>query len=625
MSTLGSLGFALAGLLAFNLLLRVARTAVRNRRVTRWVWKTSLPETLGSTRRKPGAKPTVLVAKGLAKFIERPLRVEPFEGGKDIDAAGVSSALSAAMTRIGSLRRSGVDSVTAPVAAASALDAIAAGVKAAPAGGELAAALLQIGWWLLARGELQLSGRVLESETAGPGLALTIATASGRTLERLTLWAWEYEPAVGESAGKHAASDRLMCIATAGAVWTHFTILGEVWHLREEELKQLLQTSVWRSYGFMQVGLEGKDHRNPDITRALYARAVDADPHNSVAQFNLASLELDDHWFDDVRAAGLLRLTRVHDELDGHRLPSPGPAGSTSCRERQQLLLNRDPLHYQVAYKRGATKLNEEVIAEAEHEAVIGDAGHEAVAADAGHQAVIGDARHEAARSGAEHEAGKDHLAASRTLRVKDAHDIATHLRELEETLEVLHACDTHHWSAAGSKAWRELRQMLSAIEGTTLVLWAMVAARTGCTNGKPWAEKDLREQRSSEQRADVIKRLQDDSLTPRAAVDFARSNDVWRTSRTRLNLACWYADMGMSSDALRELELGLECGGDLAGRRMRDPQLRKVCVERAEDWEKLVLRYMPSRAPTHENGHQTLEPAFHPSGRAPVSGPPGG
>ncbi len=633
------MGFVLAGLLAFNILLRIARTVVRNWRVTRWVWKTSLPETLGSTQRKPHVKLTVLVAKGLAKFIERPLRVEPFEGGKDLDAAGVSSALSAAMTRIGSLRRSGVDSVTAPVAAASALDAIAAGVKAAPAGGELAAALLRIGWWLLARGELQLSGRVLESETAGPGLALTIATASGRTLERLTIWAWEYEPAVGESAGKHAASDRLMCIATAGAVWTHFTILCEVWHLREEELKQLLQTSVWRSYAFMQVGLEGKDHRSPDITRALYARAVDADPHNSVAQFNLASLELDDHWFEDVRAAGLLRLTRVHDELNGHELPNPGPPGSTNCQERQQLLLTRDPLHYQVAYKRGATKLNEAVIAEAEQEAVNAGAEHEAVIVDPEHEAII---------AGAEHEAGKDGLPTPRALVLKDAREIATHLCELEETLAVLHACDTYHWPAAGSKAWRELRQMLSAIEGTTLVLWAMVAARTGRIDGKRWPEKDLREPDASvrrgtrvavalrgqpgssrpgpcEQRADVIKRLRDDSLTPRAAVDFARSNDVWRTSRTRLNLACWYADMGMSSDSLRELELGLECGGGSAGRRMRDPQLRKVRAERAEDWEKLVLRYMPARAGTSENGRPSIEPTFHPPGRAPFSGPRGG
>ncbi len=581
MSTLEPLGFALAGLLVLNVLLRLARTGVRSARVMPWVWKRSLPDPLGSTGSRPGQKLLALLAIGLAKFAERPLRVEPFEGGKDVDAAGVSSALSAAMTRIGSLRRSGVDSVTAPVAASSALDAIAGGVKAAPAGGELAAGLLRLGWWLLARGELQLSGRVLESDAAGPGLALTIATASGRTVERLTVWAWEFEPVLGESPSKHAETDRLMCIATAGAVWTHFTILSDIWHLGEKDLRELLQTAVWRSYAFMQVGLEGKDHRSPDLTRALYARAVDADPHNVVAQFNLASLELDDAWFKDVRGAGLLRLQRVHDELDGETLLSCAPHQSSADRlKREQALLDRDPLHYQVAYKRGASKLNEEVVAEAKREA-----GHEGCAATC-------------------------------ELLPADASDIAMHLCELEETLQVLHICDERRWPAASSKAWRELRQMLSAIEGTMLVLWAMVAARAGRVDGSAWPAQELRDpgkpgrlDSACEQRDQVIERLWEQSLTPGAAVHFARSNHVWRTSRTRLNLACWYADLKLPSYALRELELGLECGGQAAGRRINDPQLRKVRAACAEEWAKLVRRYTPKHTAASENGRRRLYP----------------
>src|ERR1700722_2051093 len=423
MSTLEPLGFVLAGLLVLNVFLRVARTCVRSAKVMPWVWKHSLPAPLSSTGSRQSQKLLTVLALGLAKFSERPLRVEPFEGGKDVDAAGVSSALSAAMTRIGSLRRSGVDSVTAPVAASSALDAIAGGVKAAPAGGELAAALLRLGWWLLARGELQLSGRVLDSEAAGPGLALTIATASGRTIERLTVWAWEFEPVLGESPSKHAETDRLMCIATAGAVWTHFTILSDIWHLGEGDLRELLQTAVWRSYAFMQVGLEGKDHRGLDLTRALYARAVDADPHNLVAQFNLASLELDDAWFEDVRGAGLLRLQRVHDELDGDEqldcAPSASPAGRL---DRERALLGRDPLHYQVAYKRGACKLNEDVLADSEREAGQ-DGEQEAIhkgEKDGGHNGKL-DVRH-------------DGSAAYRKLVPVDAGDLATHLRDLEET-----------------------------------------------------------------------------------------------------------------------------------------------------------------------------------------------
>ena len=632
MSTLEPLGFALAGLLALNVFLRVARTCARSAKVMPWVWKRSLPAPLSSTGSRTSQKLLDLLAMGLAKFAERPLRVEPFEGGKDVDAAGVSSALSAAMTRIGSLRRSGVDSVTAPVAASSALDAIAGGVKAAPAGGELAAALLRLGWWLLARGELQLSGRVLESEAAGPGLALTIATASGGTIERLTVWAWEFEPALGGSPSEHAETDRLMCIATAGAVWTHFTILSDIWHLGENDLRELLQTAVWRSYAFMQVGLEGKDHRGRDLTRALYARAVDADPHNSVAQFNLASLELDDAWFEDVRGAGLLRLQRVHDELDGDELPDYAPRESQADRfERERALLDRDPLHYQVAYKRGACKLNEGVLADSD-------------------QAV-----------------DHDGSTSRRRLVPPDAEDLAIHLCDLEETLQILHVCDARTWPAAGSKAWRELRQMLSAIEGTMLVLWAMVAARAGRANGTMWLADELSDSAELREQAEVsglaevsgqaevssaessvpggpskphvpsgpdragdrsgggpCERLQEGTLTPGAAVHFARGNHVWRTGRTRLNLACWYADREMLPEALRELELGLESGGEMASRRMRDPQLRKVSAECPEDWEKLLLRYVPGRREGREateNGRGPLDPTFLPKPRAPVSG----
>ena len=628
MSTLEPLGFALAGLLALNVFLRLARTCVRSAKVMPWVWKRSLPAPLSSTGSHPSQKLLDLLAMGLAKFAERPLRVEPFEGGKDVDAAGASSALSAAMARIGSLRRSGVDSVTAPVAASSALDAIAGGVKAAPAGGELAAALLRLGWWLLARGELQLSGRVLESEVAGPGLALTIATASGRTIERLTVWAWEFEPALGGGPGKHAETDRLMCIATAGAVWTHFTILGDIWHLGEKDLRELLKTAVWRSYAFMQVGLEGKDHRGPDLTRALYARAVDADPHNSVAQFNLASLELDDAWFEDVRGAGLLRLQRVHDELDGDELLDCTLRESPTDRfDRERALLDRDPLHYQVAYKRGACRLNEDVLADSKQKV------------------------------------DRDDPTSRRRLVPPDAGDLATHLRDLEETLQILHVCDAQTWPAAGSKAWRELRQMLSAVEGTMLVLWAMVAARAGHADGTMWSADalsepaglsgpdessgpgELSESRrpsephtlsaadrvgnrsdggSCEQRSIVIERLREGTLTPGAAVHFARGNHVWRTSRTRLNLACWYADREMLSEALRELELGLESGGEVAARRMLDPQLRKVCAACTEDWEKLLLRYVPGRREAREateDGRSPLDPTFLPKPRAPVGG----
>lgn len=532
-----------------------------------------------------------------------------------MDAPAVSSALCVAMTRIASLRRSGVDSVTAPAGAGAATEAIAAGVMAAPAGGELAAALLRLGWLALGRGELQLSGHVLAPSVGGPGLALSLATGSGRVVERLTIRAAEFEPSVraDESLVGQSEADRLLRLATVGAVWTHFKVLEGEWELNEEELRGSLQTSSWRSYALMRVGIEGEEHDDPDLTRALFAKAVDADPNNLLAQFNLASVELKDDQLIHAHDVGTKRLKLVHDSLNAEYESAEIEPGGGADVERKQLLLNRDPLNYQVGYKRVADKLNRQTILEANDSS--GLAGRW-VALDLflrwSHQsAIYNSSTHRPCPDGS-------------TLTEKDLTEITERLHDLELTLvELDHATPSARWAAATSKSWAELRRLLGDIEGPMLVLWAMVARRTGGSEGATGDEDGVAGGLRPGERVELIERLAKGSLSPEGAVAFACGPPVLQSCRTHFNLACWYADIGQSSDALAALELSLECRDHLAGERLSENQLRQVRMAHPEEWSKLESRYGHPSAPAPENGFRLIQSGLR--RKSPVNGARGG
>jgi hypothetical protein len=597
---------AIASLVALNLLLRATRWLARRPRTICWAWRNSRPCSLGCRRRQlfgdPPRKPLRWLercaAKAVAWHAERPLRVQPFEGAPNTDPAAVSSALSAAMTRIASSRRSGVDMVTAPIAAEGAVEAIAEGVKAAPAGGELAAALLRLGAWAIARGTLQLSGHVLAPTLAGPGLALTISTGSGRVLERLTLRAGEFESgSAGGSSFQGSEADRFARITTAGAVWTHFKILEDEWCLPERDIRTSLRTGDWRSYALMRVGAEGNDWRPPEATRALYARAVDADPDNLTAQFNLASTELEDVQIAKVRGAAMKRLDLVHDELDGEGGCSEDSPQRDDDAVSQELLLNRDPLHYQVAYKQIAATLNYDVALEVELEALHPGLRFPRLSASAP-WLTLGVAQTYAAATPAAY----DSVKVLWNLTGADRERLRDHLCDIERTLIVLREGNSKRFVNARSKSWEQLRALLREIEGPTLVLWAMVALRVGRPDGERWADDELwlSLPHRPKKRRDLVELIETGQLTPVKAVAFARGPRVSTTSRTCFSLACWYADIGRLQSALRELALSLECGGEIAGRRVSDIQLRALHARK--EWNTLQSRYMPAQVAASAN-----------------------
>lgn len=599
--TLPSIEEVLVGLLlglaaivvAVNLLLRLLRALARSRGVKRWAWGRTRPTGLDRDRRRllPAYCLDGLAALAV-RLATRPLRVRPFEAPKAVDGEAVSAALSAAMSRIANPRDSGVDTVTAPIEAETAVDAIASAVKAVPSGGELAAALVHLSASLLAPGELQLSGRVLPSNSGGPGLALTLATSRGRVRERITLRADQFEPTVGVDGDPGADTDRLTRLATAGAVWTHFQILESEWHLRTSELRSSLRTDSWRSYALTRVGAENDVRQGAKLARALYAEAVDADPENLVAQFNLASLELKDAKLKQVRRAARRRLDHVHvgleqdsecSEFTDMLLPRPAPG----------LLLRRDPLCYQVCYKRVADKLNREIA----EEQLLETQMHQR------YPAVPQCARWLANGVGAPCCRQPVPRVRQPKLKAHDLESVARHVRDLEQTLAILCEDECRKWRMARSKSWAQRTEVLSAIEGPMLALWAMVALRVGDPTGGLWTPTELwtpepdRPSTGAQSREEFVEAIERGELTPALAVTQARGQDVQRRSRTRFNLACWYSDIGHEEQALRELELSLEGGGELARRRVGDPQLRHLeSGVYQQEWLRAVRRYDPNR-----------------------------
>ncbi|HEX3693273.1 MAG TPA: hypothetical protein VHU13_08005 [Solirubrobacteraceae bacterium] len=613
---------ALAAIVVLYLVLRLLRSLARSPRAIRWAWTRTRP--VGLERKRRWRIPIFcsnVLALVTVWLANRSLRVRPFEAPEGIDGEAVSAALSAAMSRIASPRDSGVDTVTAPIEAETAVDAIASAVKAVPSGGELAAALVHLSASLLAPGELQLSGRVLPSNSGGPGLALTLATGRGRVRERVTLRADQFEPTVGLDGDPGEDLDRLTRLATVGAVWTHFQILESEWRLRTSELRSTMRTNSWRSYALTRVGAENDVRLGANVARALYADAVDSDPDNLVAQFNLASLELKDSQLKQVRRAARRRLDHVHVGLERDSECGPSPERLLP-RPAAGLLLRRDPLCYQVCYKRVADKLNREI---AEEEHLEGQTGRR-------YPAVPECADWLADGTGAP----CCRLPAPRIRHAKlDARNLqalARHIRDLELTLAILAACDHRKWRMASSKSWAQRTDLLCAIEGPMLVLWAMVALRVGDACGDLWTPKALWTPEPSlpssgaQSRDAFVETIESGELTPAGAVDQARGQDVMRRSRTRFNLACWYSDLGHEEQALRELELSLEGGGERARRRVGDRQLRHLQFgSYRREWLRAVQRYDPeprSDSPTQSDSSAPPSSPAPPDSSEPPSSP---
>jgi hypothetical protein len=261
---------------------------------------------------------------------------------RGLDGAVVSEVLSAAIARVATLGPAGSPVVATPFSARSLLHEVADAVTPVPEA-RLLAPVFRLLARLTRRDELRLRGAVVLSHNRGPGLSLSLARANGDPVDNLVIWADEYEPHYAPTASAQVdLTDRMVQLSTAAAVWTHFAVLRFRLPLRNEEFRAQLGTADWQSYAYLRTGARERWIPKPEArAQALFALAVDADPNNLPAQFNLALMEALKREND--RAANRLQL--VHERL--------GETG-IGRRTADNLLSDRttldiDPLRFQVS------------------------------------------------------------------------------------------------------------------------------------------------------------------------------------------------------------------------------------------------------------------------------------
>jgi hypothetical protein len=156
--------------------------------------------------------------------------------------------------------------------------------------GAIAATLLNLIRSLIPRTTLTVQGRVVTADD-GVGLALSLVEGGGQVVRAVVLKQRDYGPeyaADDEDKQQDAANRRgaLERLTGAGAVWLQHMVVdlghgseGAGW-----------SSADWQSDAFFEAALLAR-HEGPDAQQELYAAALDRDPQNRAAAFNVAVLE----------------------------------------------------------------------------------------------------------------------------------------------------------------------------------------------------------------------------------------------------------------------------------------------------------------------------------------------
>ena len=579
--------------------------------------------------------PIRVIARCLAWPAGSPLSIEaPGDDANVAEDESVASALRAAIGRVGVIQRTSVDVVTSRLQARQIVDEVTDALSAVPKIKWLGA-LLQVLQRLVGRGCVRLIGYVLESEQRGPGLALSLNAPSGSVIAAATLWAVDYEPLTGsDSPCEDARSDRLLRLATAGAVWTHFAVMSDRRGLRAQDFADTLGASDWQSYASLQIGVDARGSRRTDVNQAHYAKAVDRDPDNLVAQFNLAGLEGSSTDRQERRWA-LQRLQWVHERLETqcpfivhHRreaqCPShPAPDKDPQCpshpapdkdpQDAGPRVLDVDPLHYQVLYKLSAMQLNEFLRDKHAQQAITkADLERDQNAQQAITRADLdGDYFEHLTEDLIGLEESLEQLDTRKSLKRPDARRPAER-QSSEESLEQQRQSRLITWwtyPARYSAEGETLLKVLRGLEGPLLVLWmalnhqlrptgepiqAVVPGKLPCVRAAvlPAEQQEIDVEDADVSRRDLIKALKPGGSPGDGAtvvLNYLRQHGQIG-SRTRYNLACYFADIGYLDCAWRELSRSLE-DGTLVDWAREDPELAPLRKER-DQWTRLMERH---------------------------------
>jgi hypothetical protein len=558
-----------------------------------WVWRSTkaaseVSEGLAGRPTRARRRLRVGLAGLIGKGTGTPLQIQPLASqAEGIDGAAVSAVLGSAISRGANLGSPMSPVVATPFVARPLLHEVADAISTVPQG-RLLASVLQLLGRVLRRDELRLSGAVLHSGNRGPGLSLTLARRSGDLVDSLTIWADEYEPRHAPAAsGDTDLADRLMQVSTAASAWTHFAILRFRLALCREDYRTMLGTPDWQSYAYLRTGARERSVPKPERrARALFALAVDADPRNLPAQFNLAFMETLEH--DEVQAAG--RLEAIH----GRRGEIAIDRTATSLLS-DRTTLDYDPFHFQVAsiwasaafnayWRETRDRRNRKIEDRTEAATKLLDVWRVLTAELTMLQAAL------AILDPDEQVADVPVTSASEAKRLKSM-DRCCRRRNKRWERGILSRSDSEQVALDG---------LLRRLEAPMLLRWAMMGMAIG---------DDLRDYEALVQIApegppdlnrviltrglDRWRRYDEGTLTPHAVVERFLSKRARLDGNTRYELACYYAQTDNEVRSLEELEQSFAMGEHRAGWADDDPQL--ATLRDSDAYELLRERYPAS------------------------------
>lgn len=229
----------------------------------------------------------MLVITGVRALLERFRPAAQLTGFAGSSEASLSDSLSAmlgdALIRMRDDGRSGTR-VTWQSGTEPKFEVPSAITQAVPQAGLLTGFIEMLGR-LLPRRLYLVSGTMHPAhEHRGAGITLALAKRNGHTVDEVTLWEKDFAlKEAGDAAPLPVRYERLILPA---AVWLGYrSQLQRKRPGRGQKEPQPLQTADWRSYALFALGEIAPDET---AERALYEQALDRDPGNLGAHFNLA-------------------------------------------------------------------------------------------------------------------------------------------------------------------------------------------------------------------------------------------------------------------------------------------------------------------------------------------------
>ncbi len=161
-----------------------------------------------------------------------------------------------------------------------------------------------------------LDGVVHSPGDRGAGLTLTISRRITRTklLDSVTLWERDFEP-WPHPIRKDDASPYYR-LATLAAVWTGYAVRRKGEAANARITIPNFATQNWRSYAYFASGADRYKRGEPERAQVQFLLAIEIDPDNYLAGYDLAMIEWDDvapdsETYNERAAAVASRLERV--------------------------------------------------------------------------------------------------------------------------------------------------------------------------------------------------------------------------------------------------------------------------------------------------------------------------